>query len=122
MLLLEDGHDLVRKDSVCTIEQARGAWKSCRAAMGQDSPALAFILNLTELARVEREALILTVPYSFHKDKLMSQSCRPQLEEMLTNLLQRPIHMSVEVLEQPAIAAPDQELQELAAAFGGEVV
>src|SRR3989338_719489 len=91
------------------------------------SPSLVFILKLSEIVSIEKTTINLSVQYQFHKDKLMDKPTYRKLTEMLAESLGIRVDLVVVVKEgsqgvQTSNTSQNHELQELAAAFGGEVV
>jgi len=105
-----------------TLEEAMLKWNSVITAVEQTSPSLVFILKDAELFGVENNVLQLGVQFSFHQDKLMNNKTRFELEERLSTIYERPMKLDVMVKEAAPTSAPSGDLEDLAAALGGEVV
>jgi 1-deoxy-D-xylulose 5-phosphate reductoisomerase len=61
------------------------------------------------------------VAYDFHRDKIMETACKNNLETLLSQVMQTQIQL-VAITDENAVKESANELQELAANFGGEVI
>ncbi len=105
----------------------RAEWQQVVQKLESVSPSLVFILKLSEIVSIEKTTITLSVQYQFHKDKLTDKPTYRKLTEMLTESLGTRVDLIVVVKEggqssQSSDNSQNHELQELAAAFGGEVV
>ena len=105
----------------------RTEWQQLVQKLESVSPSLVFILKLSEIVSIEKTTITLSVQYQFHKDKLTDKPTYRKLTEMLTESLGTRVDLVVVVKEgsqgiQTSNTSQNHELQELAAAFGGEVV
>ncbi|PIR77184.1 MAG: hypothetical protein COU30_03865, partial [Candidatus Magasanikbacteria bacterium CG10_big_fil_rev_8_21_14_0_10_38_6] len=69
--------------------------------------------------------LTLGVQYSFHQDKLLDIQCKQKLDGHLTAAAGMPLGITVIIqasTEKPSFVSSDTDVQDLAAAFGGQVV
>lgn len=116
----------VKKDTATlfTKEQVQAVWKPFLTYIENNSPSLVFILHMTNIIDVEGDTITISVPYSFHKDKLKELKAYTLITTSLATLLSIP-HLSLDIIvtteETPRTVAPEG-LQDLAAAFGGQVV
>lgn len=94
-------------------------WKQFISEMESRSPALLFILKMTEVQEVNGATIMLSVEHGFHKDKLLDTNCKMKVESALEAALGE--RMVIDVIVQKKDAA-NTEIGELAAAFGGSVV
>jgi chromosomal replication initiation ATPase DnaA len=76
---------------------------------------------MSELREVQNGQLYISVPYSFHKDKINEIKTKKTIEQTLTEFFSEHISLVCEVAETQPVAAEDSELNKLAADFGGEV-
>jgi len=70
----------------------------------------------------EDGTLKISVPYSFHKDKLEENKTKKMIEKCLEEILYEKIFIYCEVTGNDAVSSADAELSNLAADFGGEVM
>jgi len=111
--------ELISPEPSFTLEQAQAAWKETLKKLETLSPSLTFILSTAQLTRVQGRTVHAEVQYSFHRDKIMETgSCR-QIQSVLSEQIGSPVKLEVNI---PEAAKEKNELQALAAAFGGEVV
>ncbi len=104
-----------------TIEAVKAKWDAFIQKVSATNHSLTFILKMCGLKHVDEHGLTLTVPYSFHKEKLEEIKSKKVLEEYLSELCGEriPIVCEIEALATPE---PDTELTALATSFGGEVL
>ena len=112
---------ILQKKNLFALEDVERHWPACMQTLEQNSPSLVFILKMATLRRVSGHTLTIEVQYSFHRDKLCDKPCKDKVESALSSLLGEKVDLCVEVT-QDAPEKDRQDLQELAAAFGGEVV
>ena len=77
---------------------------------------------MAECTKVEGNVVTIQVGFGFHRDKLMDVKTKTKLEAMYSELLDAKIEISVEVNEEAQQKQDDNELTDLTAAFGGQVV
>lgn len=97
------------------------AWGTFMANLETSQPSLVFLLRMAELKNVSGNTLTLAVQYPFHQNKLTERTTKKNLEDQLSDLLGGRVILQIEVHEQ-AGAQNTAALNDLAAAFGGEVV
>lgn len=107
------------------IEKIHENWNAFTSAVESKAPSLVFLLNMASVSEISGSTLTLSVPYKFHKEKLEEHKTRLLMEEIWQDIAGTRIKITAAVSEQE----PDESrhaahgnLQELAAAFGGEVV
>ena len=111
------------KEPVYTVEEARSKWPKLLTAINGESPSLTFVLKMAEIEDVIGNTLHISVAYGFHRDKLNDKRVKKQIEGYLSDVFETKLHMEAILKEKKEVKEEDsQELQELAAAFGGEVV
>ncbi len=104
-------------------DDVRKHWNAWIKAIEAYSPSLVFILKMSELAKVDKNVISILVGYGFHRDKLLDVNIKKQLETAYGELLGGPVEISVEVKEGGMpVPKDDNELTDLTAAFGGQVV
>lgn len=97
-------------------------WTAVVHEVERKHPSLAFILKMVEVVKVEKDQLFLKTGYSFHKEKLDESTCRKNVEAIIQAIVGTPLVLQVELNEQAVTARHNAELDELANAFGGEVI
>lgn len=95
--------------------------------ISKENHSLSFILKMSEVQSIDSEGLRITVPYSFHKDKIEEHKTKKTVEKCLSDFFSERIFLRCEVLSHnsgtPLTAGEnDAELIKLAADFGGEII
>ncbi len=110
---------------ICSFDDAKKYWKTCVSAIEKESPSLSFIFKMTDVLSISGSTLTLGVQYSFHQDKLLDIQCKQKLDGHLTAAAGMPLGITVIIqasTEKPSFVSSDTDVQDLAAAFGGQVV
>jgi len=108
-----------------TLEQIKKGWQDVIGSLSETNHSLVFILKMCELKSIDNSGLCISVPFSFHKDKLDEPKNKKVISEKLAEKFSESIPYYTEVV---AGARPsetttgDVELNNLAAQFGGEVI
>ena len=106
-----------------TLEEMKNKWEEIIQAVAKENHSLGFILKMCDVQAVTDGGLHLTVPYSFHKDKLDEIKTKKTIEKTLTDFFSEHIQLRCEVLEANSPAKENSdELNKLAADFGGELI
>lgn len=106
-------------NSTFTRADIEKIWPAFMTQLEQNYPSLVFLLKMATIKDITGDQLTVAVQYSFHEEKLMQPTNRRNLETILSNLTHATVRLAVTV---DAAAAPSNEVQSLAAAFGGQVV
>mgnify|MGYP001565912279 FL=1 len=78
---------------------------------------------MSDVQSVSADGLHITVPYSFHKDKILEHKTKKTIEKILADFFSEHISLLCGVVENSVVVnKTDDELQKLAADFGGEIV
>lgn len=93
-------------------------WPAFMGQLEQNYPSLVFLLKMAKIKNVTGDTLTIAVQYSFHEEKLMQPTNRHNLESILSNLTKATVRLAVVVED----ATVSNEVQSLAAAFGGHVI
>ncbi len=101
-----------------TLEQLQSKWNEVIDAVSTGTPSLTFILRMCRIKEVNHGGVILSVPYSLHKEKLEEPRNRRFIEEILEKKFAERIPLLCTV-EAPA---QEEDLSALASDFGGEVM
>lgn len=112
----------IQPDGTYTKDQATVAWKACLKQLDMASPSIANMLRMATITGVTSQGINLTVPYSFHKDALTRNGVQKKLEVALEDILKQKVALEVAVQSVEEKASDTANLQDLAAAFGGEVI
>ncbi len=102
-----------------TLEQVQQKWNDVVAKIGESNHSLTFVLKMCSLKQLDHGGLLLSVPYSLHKQKLEEPKSKHVIEGALEQFFSEriPVFCTVESAEQPS-----SDLSEVAADFGGEIV
>jgi DNA polymerase-3 subunit gamma/tau len=115
--------NLTHKAPQTTLEQIKAKWDDIVQAISKENHSLSFILKMSDLQSVSADGLHITVPYSFHKDKLSEHKTKKTIEKFLADFFSEHIFLFCSVAENSSQKTNnDDELNKLAADFGGEVV
>lgn len=99
-------------------------WNTLKSKILEGSPSLGIILNETTCKEFSGSSLVLSVPYSFHKDKLTENASKQMIQELVEKEFGASVSLSVETGEadKSAPAPVNNDLQDLASSFGGQVM
>lgn len=106
----------------CTVEDIKAKWDEIVKKVAEENHSLSFILKMCSLENIDENGLRVTVPYSFHKDKLEESKARKIIDKFLSECLGEKIYMRCDVVPVATVETNDEGLNELAANFGGEVL
>ena len=104
-----------------TLQTIKDKWSAIIEKISENNHSLTFILKMCGLKNLDQRGLTLTVPYSFHKEKLEETKSRRIIEDYVESLCGERIPILYELETAPVLMA-ETELATLATAFGGEVV
>ena len=91
--------------------------------LSESNHSLIFILKMCQLKRIEGNGLYISVPFALHKDKVEDPKSKKAIEDCLMEVFNENIRIKCEIgSEEKKETVPDNEIQNLAAQFGGEVV
>ncbi len=114
--------NLTHKQIKTTLEDIKAKWNDVIREISKENHSLSFILKMSNLLAVDDDGLKISVPYSFHKDKLEENKTKKTIEQTLTNFFSERIFLQCEVVESRVQTNNDDDLNKLAADFGGNVV
>jgi DNA polymerase III gamma/tau subunit len=120
--IIECVKELVTPHADISLADVQSKWKEVISVIEVKTPSLSFILKMAELRETQHDTLILAVPYSFHRDKLMEKPVRHNLETILSELLNAKARVDVIIEEKNVLQPANEDLQALASALGGEVI
>lgn len=104
-----------------SLDTAQVVWRKFVTSLESHSPSLVFLLKDARATAVTGNVLTVQVAYDFHKDKLTERTTKKKMEDELSKQAGTRVMLDVEVKK----AEPDPAaagLNDLAAAFGGEVI
>lgn len=114
--------DLTHKSSgTTTLEEIKAKWNDIVSSVAKATPSLTFILRSTELRSLDSSGLRLIFSYKIHLEKIEEMKNRKLIEDELEKTFGERIRIQCAV-ESAEIATPSNELTELAAEFGGELM
>ncbi len=106
-----------------TIEDIRKVWARAIDKVSETNHSLTFVLKMSSLVKTSEHGLHISFPYSFHKEKIEEKKNKKVVEEILSQILNENVILVCELCEEnPVASTPGEEIQDLAANFGGEVV
>ena len=108
-------------NTIIDKKTVENAWTAFMAKLETTGPSLVFLLKMAEVKEIINNSIIISVRYSFHYDKLSELATKKKLEDQLSELLKTKILLKFEVNEN-ASTEKTAALNDLAAAFGGEVM
>jgi hypothetical protein len=115
-----------RKPLKTTYAEIKERWTEIIEKITIENHSLGFILKMSSAHKIEDNTLLIAVPYSFHKDKLEEIKNKKIIECQLENFFAEKIDFYCQVISSSQSynnpVSLDQELNKLAADFGGEVV
>ena len=93
--LLERGRQVIahitHKEIKTTIENIKEKWHEIIETIGKTNHSLSFILKMSELQAVRDGHLHISVPYSFHKDKISEINTKKTIEQTLADFFSEHI-------------------------------
>ena len=115
---------ITHKQTKTTLEEIKAKWGEITAVVAKSNHSLSFILKMSELVAVNNGHVHITVPYSFHKDKLNEIKTKKTIEQAMADIFSENIFLACDVAENNTQQnnEEDSELNKLAADFGGEVL
>jgi len=106
--------------SPVSLDEARTKWPDVINNISEKFPSMAFILKMASIADIDGNIVSLSVPYSFHKEKVDELKFKKFLEDELSRQLSSAVQIRCDHCEQTQTSETD--LTKLAAEFGGEVL
>ena len=104
-----------------SLDTALVIWRKFVTSLEADSPSLVFLLKDTRATAIKDNVLTVQVAYDFHKDKLTERTTKKKMEDEISKQAGTRLMLDIEVKKpEPDPAAAG--LNDLAAAFGGEVI
>lgn len=91
-----------------TLEEVQARWGNVLERLQKESQSLRLTFNVAALHDVHEDVIILRVGYDFHRERLEAPRHRGVIENILSEIFGRPVHIRAVVLEQAA-QAPSYE-------------
>ena len=113
---------LTHKPVQTTLAEIKSKWEEIIREIAKENHSLSFILKMSEIRAMDDEGLRISVPYSFHKDKLDENKTKKTIEKTLMGFFSEHIQLRCEVTESSAPDSSPDDLNKLAADFGGEIM
>lgn len=107
-----------------TLKDVANKWDEFINKIEKKSTSLAFILKSSTLHSVSNNTVCVAVAFSLHKEKILDKICKIDIEIILSEVMNEKIKIDAIVSEKKESEKKDidMELQDLTAAFGGEIV
>lgn len=113
-----NSNDVIANLDRKTVERK---WPEFVHSLELNNPSLVFLLKMAELKEVVGDTITISVRYSFHHEKLTEKNAKRNLDELLCKFLGQKTQLVIN-LEETSGEKPAAELNDLATAFGGQVV
>jgi DNA polymerase III subunit gamma/tau len=107
-----------------TKEHVDAIWSAFITYIENNSPSLAFIIHMAQIVSVTNGTITISVPYSFHCDKIKQAKSYSTLTSTLATLLSVS-HVVLDVVVTNTESSNDEAptgVSDLTAAFGGQMV
>lgn len=103
------------------LETIKSKWADMIKELDTTNHSLTFILKICNLEAVTENGLEITLPYSFHKEKINDRKTKKVIEDVLEKLVGERINIFCVVKNEQAEQQTD-EVSAIAADFGGEII
>jgi len=116
--------DLISKEPSFSLSDVENKWNEVIKQIEEYSASLSFILKNCSLKNISGNTLIISTDYSLHWDKLTDKTHQKEIESVLSEVLEEKAKIEVIIKSKNTDEKKkvENELQELTAAFGGEVI
>ena len=104
-----------------TLEEAKKIWAEVISKLMTELPSLLFVLKMATINGTDGDNIELSVPFSFHKEKIEDNKNKKAIESAMAQITGRHIGIICSVREEETQKV-DSDITALAAEFGGEVV
>lgn len=113
--------NITHKKPNSTIEIIQEKWSKLLEELDQSNHSLTFILKVCNLESITENGLEISLPYSFHKEKLDDRKTKKIIEDALEKILGERINLVCTVKENKE-EKNSNDIGVIAAEFGGEVI
>ncbi len=97
-------------------------WSKILGEVEKAYPSLSSLLKMVELQDVRGTEIFVSTQFAFHKEKLSEYSCKAKIEDIMEKILGERLQLQVYLNEAAEKKQAGGDLQELASAFGGEII
>lgn len=106
-----------------SIDTIKNKWPKFIQKIEESHPSLSFILKMSEISNIKNNQVDLAVDYSFHQDKINEKACQANISKIFSEILEGEVLINA-ILNKDKEKTKDNnsELNDLASAFGGEVI
>ena len=104
-----------------TLDEAKKIWAEVISKLMTELPSLLFVLKMASINGVDGDNIELSIPFSFHKEKIEDNKNKKAIESAMAQITGRHIGLICTVKEEETQKV-DSDITALAAEFGGEVV
>lgn len=105
-----------------TLDDIKNKWSEIVEEISTTHHSLTFILKMCGLQGIDRNGLCIAVPFEFHKDKLEEVKNKRAIEDIFEKKLNERVPFYCQIAPQNTAPENNNELNNLAAEFGGELV
>lgn len=113
------GHKTAPKSSLADV---KNKWSEVVNNISKTIPSLTFILKMCSLDSVQEDGLHIALGFDIHKEKVEEIKNKKLIEDELEKVLGERIKLICEFVENKTNVNSDNELNNLATEFGGEVI
>ncbi len=115
--------EIIFSEPAVPIETVQKEWASVLTRLETISPSLVFLLKMATVEGVKGKTIDIAVPFPFHRDRILQSECKKQIESALSAVFNTALSLDVVINETEGSAEEEEKnINELAAALGGEVV
>ncbi len=109
-------------DNPITKEDVENIWQDCIGKLEKSYPSMIFVLKGAQIPEVTNNTITIAVGHAFHAEKFSEKETLHTIEKTFGTLLNANVKVNITVAQDNARQEKNSELQDLAAALGGEVV
>ncbi len=118
---IEEGVAPVMNGPALSFDTALIIWRKFVTSLESHSPSLVFLLKDAKATGIKDNLLAVQVAYDFHRDKLTERNTKKKMEDEISK--QAGTRLSLDIIVcKPEVDPNAAGLNDLAAAFGGEVI
>jgi len=101
------------------LSEVKDKWIDIKQKFAEKYHALAIILEMAEIKEIDGKGLVISVPFSLHKDKLLVREPKLEIETILEEIFNEKIPFNCIVEAEKTV---ENNTNDLAMEFGGEVL
>ena len=124
--IVEESTQAKQSNKPLSKELVEKNWSSIIKSLEAEAPSMTFILKMAKIEETKDNTVVLSVGYSFHKEKLLENTSKQRIENIFSEIIGQKI--KIEVIEitdnanKTTTGTNANNLSDLAAALGGEVL